>query len=364
MNTISNIKVNSFLVLILFIGLTGNFEPVTAQDNIIHPEGNLELTSPDDFWPQIMTGSTFNEFWTYHFYLDNDLEITLVYSLANFGSLKSPVSGARASILGFGDRNYQVLREFPLDRLVQDEDNYRIQMRPDREIWFEGKLPGNHKISFVTSKDGVDYDIKLVLTNIQQGYKWGDGIFSIDGSRVGIVTHIPYARVRGTVRINDREQSVRGSAYMDHVFQDKITTRLFSDGFRFVHHTNQNQWEAGHFLGSDRRDEHNVIGYALSKDNGEVTLKKPVRLIRSESERVFGHSLPKNIRIEFDDSTNRTVERIRDRERFEMLQELGRLARRLARSYLRGEVVEFRGEARFISGESDEPVRYNYFIVD
>jgi len=48
MNTISNIKVNSFLVLILFIGLTGNFEPVTAQDNIIHPEGNLELTSPDD----------------------------------------------------------------------------------------------------------------------------------------------------------------------------------------------------------------------------------------------------------------------------------------------------------------------------
>jgi hypothetical protein len=352
------------LVILFSIGVAGNSHPVQAQHNINYPDGSLQATSPDDIWPQTLTGSTFNEFWTYHFYLDNDVEITLVFSVANFGSLKSPVSGARASILGFGERDYQVQREYPLERLVKDDENYRIQMRPDREVWFEGELPGNHSIQFITSKDGVDYDIRLELTNIQQGYKWGDGIFTIDGSRVGIVTHIPYADVRGTVRINDRERSVRGSAYMDHVYQDKITTRLFSDGFRFIHHKNPNQWEVGHFLGSDRRDELNVIGYALSRNNDDVTLKKPERLIRSGSERVFGHSLPKNIRIEFTDGSSTTVERVRDRERFEMLQELGRLARRLARSYLRGEVVEFRGEARFISSNSNEPVRYNYFIVD
>jgi hypothetical protein len=364
MKTFLQISPAAFITLILSFTFTGTIQSVDAQNHIIRPEGDLIMSSPNDIWPHTMSGSSFNEFWTYHFYLEDNIEITLIYSVANFGSLKSPVSGARASILGFGDRDYQVLREFPLDRLTKEEENYRVRLRPDRDIWFEGELPGNHSIRFVTSKDGVDYDIRLDMTDIQQGYKWGDGIFSIEGSRVGIITHIPYANVQGTLKINDQERTVRGTAYMDHVYQDIITTRLFSDGFRFIQHTNHNQWEVGHFLGSDKRDTHNVIGYALSMNNSDVVLKKPNRLIRSDSERVFGHSLPKNIRIEFTDGTSRTVERVQDRERFEMLQELGRLARRLARTYLRGEVVEFRGEARFISSDIDDPVRYNYFIVD
>lgn len=352
------------LIAIFLVMSDGIFTSLHAQRNVIYPEGELQTVYPDDIWPKTMSGSNFNEFWTYHFYLENDLEITMVFSVANFGSLKSPVSGARASILGFDDRTYQVSREYPLDRLVTEQENYRVSLRPDRELWFEGKLPEKHTVSFVTSKDGIDYNIRLNLSNIQQGYKWGDGLFTIDGNRVGIITQIPYADVNGTIQINDREKRVSGTVYMDHVFQDKITTRLFSDGFRFIYHRDFNNWEAGHFLGSDQRDDLNVIGYTLQKRNGSVSLKKPVRMIRSDSERVFGHSLPKNLRIEFSDGSHRSVERINDRERFEMLQELGRLARRLARTYLRGEVIEFRGDARFTGINTETPVKYNYFIVD
>lgn len=349
------------IILVIFSGISTS---LYAQADIIRPIGELERASPDDIWPKTMSGSSFNEFWTYHFYLENDLEMTIVYSVANFGTLKSPVSGARASILGFDDNIYQVSREYPLDRLVTVEENYQVRLRPDRDLWFDGELPGCHKVSFVTSKDGIQYDIQLDFTNIQQGYKWGDGIFSVDGNRVGIVTHIPYAEVSGIVKINDREKRVNGTAYMDHVFQDKITTRLFSDGFRFVYHRDQENWEAGHFLGSNRRDDRNVIGYTLISRNGRVSLKKPERMVRSGPERVFGHSLPKNLRIEFSDGSSRSVERVHDRERFEMLQELGGLARRIARGYLRGEVIEFRGDARFTGINHADPVKYNYFIVD
>ncbi len=363
MKTFMYSQITPLIVVFLFI-CSGFGAQLNGQDRVEHPEGELQPTSADDIWPQTMSGSNYNEFWTYHFYLENELEITLIFSIANFGSLKSPVSGARASILGFGGDDYQVLREYPLDRLVTDKDRYQMKLRRDRDIWIEGKLPDKHSVHFVTTKDGVSYDIRLEMKNIQQGYKWGNGIFSVDGSRVGIVTHIPYADVSGTVKINDREKKVSGSAYMDHIFQDKITTRLFSDGFRFVYHNGPDNWEAGHFLGRDRRDERNIIGYTLVRNNNNTSLKKPRRLIRSDSERVFGHDLPKKLEIEFTDGSKRSVERVRDRERFEMLQELGRLARRVARGYLRGEVIEFRGEARFVNNSSDVPVRYNYFIVD
>ncbi|MEX1011523.1 MAG: hypothetical protein WDZ29_05615 [Balneolaceae bacterium] len=320
----------------------------------------MEQTDSVDFWPHTLSGNSYNEFWTYRFDLDGDLEITMVFSVANFGSLKSPVSGVRISILGFSDRTYQVMREYPLDRLVTDRENWIFQLHPERDIWIEGQLPERHEIRFRTRKDGVDYDIHLELSNIQQGYRWGNGQFRIDGTDVGMYTHIPWARVSGNVKINDEEKPVRGTAYMDHTHQDKITTKLLTAGYRYIWQNGSHSWGAGHFLAHGNE----VIGYSLSNRNGTVSLAKPNRISVSGNQSVSGHSLPTQVEVEYQEGPNSVLVRTRDRETFALLQELGGLARRIARGYLRGEIIEFRGEGQLESGSYMTPMHYSYFIVD
>ncbi|MEX2601417.1 MAG: hypothetical protein WD355_07205 [Balneolaceae bacterium] len=348
-------------ILILLITATA----LSAQDIILSPSGPIQNSAPDDIWPQTLSGNTYNEFWTYQFYLEGGIDLTMVFSVANFGSLKSPVSGIRLSVIGFEGRDvYQVMREYPIERLHLDRESWVMRLRPDRDIWFRGKLPENHVVNVQTSKDGVEYDLRLELSNIHHGYKRGDGRYRVDGSMIGLVTHIPYADVRGYVRINEVRKEVRGTAYMDHTFQDQITSRLLSEGYRYVYHGGEDDWDVGYFLVPEDRDDQSVFGYNLQFRNRQFSADFPNRLERIGRERVFGHDLPARVEIGFQNGEDRTFTRTKDLERFALLKELGGLARRLARGYLSGEVVEFRGEGNMRGNGITFPVHYNMFIVD
>lgn len=355
------------MLKLFFAALTAGFlfntQPLQAQ--ISNPDGSITPADSDLIWAQTLEGSYFNEFWNYQFYFENGVKAHVIFSAANFGSLKSPVTGVRISVLYPDGEVYQIAREYPIERLVQDRDNHIFRLHPERDVWFEGALPEEHRIRINTSKDGVQYDLDLRFDNIAEGLKWGDGQFRIHDEKIGIITHIPYADVRGHISVDGRKKEVSGTGYMDHTFQNQTTTRLMHSGYRFVHHTDRENWDILYFLLPDKSRDRNTIGYRLTSNQGEVELNGIKKITSTSDGRAFGTNIPRIVEVEFSDGSTKRIARTEDEEKFSILGELGWVARRAARSFLGGEVVDFRGEGSLL-GRSNRPVRgdYNFFIVD
>jgi hypothetical protein len=347
-----------FLLALLFITV-----PSSAQ--ITNPEGDKTRVGSDKIWAQTLTGSYFNEFWNYQFYFDNGMKAHIIFSAANFGSLKSPVSGVRVSVKYPDGTVYQLSREYPIEQLVQDKENHIFRLHPERDVYFKGHPKDGMRLVINTSKDGVQYDIDLNITNITRGYKWGDGKFTIRNEEIGILTHIPYAEVNGYISVNNNRKSVRGSAYMDHTYQNQTTTRLMKSGYRYVHHEDSNNWDLIYFLlPSDNRNNRS-IGYRLTSVDGDVTLTGIDQVTALHSGRAFNTNLPGIVEFNMTNGSSARIARTKDQERFSILSELGWVARRAARTFLGGEVVDFRGEAS-LQESSQRPKNgdYNFFIVN
>lgn len=341
------------------------FHIQSAVCQISNPVGDITGVSDELIWAQTLDGSYFNEFWNYQFYFDNGMKVHITFSAANFGSLKSPVSGVRISVLKPDGKVYQLSREYPIERLVQDKDNHRFQLHPEREVFFEGKLPYQHQLVINTSKDGVSYDIDIKLHNIARGVKWGDGRFKLEGESIGIVTHIPYAEAYGYVTINNNQSVVKGTAYMDHTFQNQTTTRLMNSGYRFVNHQDSKNWDIIYFMLPKNTWQNRTLGYRIHSTEGNIAHNGVYKIEQLHQGSAFNSSLPRIIELQLDNDHTIRISRTRDQEKFSILSELGWLARRAARSFLGGEVIDFRGEAS-LQESSHRPKQgdYNFFLVD
>lgn len=350
----------SLLIILLFIF------PLSTVAQQAENHGNNHINNiPDDrIWAQTLEGSHYNEFWNYQFYFDNGIKLHLIYSVANFGSLKSPVSGIRASVYYPDGQVYQVSRESPIERLIQDKDEYKFMLRPDMEMYFIGKLPDEHRVVVNTSKDGNNYDIDITFNNIHEGYMLNDGNFKINGETIGIVTHIPFAEVSGHVSVNDRKEDVTGTAYMDHTHQQETTTRLMDSGFRFVHHSDRNNWDLLYSLNPNGRKAA-PVGYMLRSIDGNVELVEVESFNSVSGGRAFGKNIPRIIDFNFDDSKTKRITRTQNQEKYALLGGLGWVAKRAARTFLGGEIIDFRGEA-ILTEDSSIPKHgeYNFFIVE
>lgn len=350
-----------FLKGVFVLGISGLMTDLAAQ-NISRPSGELEKTTADDVRPLNERSSTFNEVWAYHIYLDNGSQLYLSYMLANFGSFMSPVSGARLSVINFNDNYYNVAREYPLSRLNYDQNSYKLRLHPDRDIWFEGKLPETHRIRFKTSKDGVDYDIDLKLSEIQSGFRWGDGIFKVDNETIRIQSHIPYAKVNGKVSIEGTSKQVSGTVYMDHTYQSNITPRVLASGYRFIKHQQDDNWAIGYYLiPEDKSETDRVVGYSLKRSDGEISLSKPDRLTLGQKIDFKNGKVPGHLKVTHNPKGSLKVSVSEGLERLSFLSELSGLRRSIARSYLRGEVIEYRGVGKL---NDETPIFLNYFRVE
>lgn len=337
-----------------------------VQSQAANSEGKMQKVSPDRIWAQTLEGSHFNEFWNYQFYFDNGMKAHIVFSAANFGSLKSPVTGVRVSVFDPDkERVFQVSREYPIEHLMQNRENYRFSLRPGRDIYFEGKLPKEHRVVVNFSKDGVSYDIDLRLHNIMRGYTLNDGKFEIRNESIGIVTHIPYAEVRGHITINNDRKRVKGTAYMDHTHQHQTTTRLMHSGYRFVHHHDKDNWNLLYFMLPSDSQNNRTIGYSIRSNEGKISMKEIDRISNTSDGKAFGKVFPRIVDVTHSDQSTLRVARTKDIERFSILSELGRIARMAARTFLGGEVVDFRGEATLME-QSQRPLQgdYNFFFVE
>lgn len=353
------------LFRLLFLSVLFLTISFSSNAQVTNPEGGFKQPAEESIWAQTLTGNHYNEFWNYQFYFDNGIKMHVIFSAADFGGLKSAVSGIRISIFYPDGKTYQVAREYPIERLVQDRENHRFQLHPEREIYFEGKLPDEHLLVVNTAKGGVDYDFRLQFHNIKPGLQWGDGQFSIQNEKIGIITHIPYADVHGYVRVNDNRQEVHGTAYMDHTFQNQTTTKLMHSGYRFVHHRNSQNWDLVYTLRPSNNREMRAIGYYLKSRQGKIRLYGAEQAILHNVERLRSTNIAGRVQLRFENGSELEITRAHDQESYPLLGELGWLARRAAKTFLGGEVIDFRGEGVLTMGDQS-PIHgeYNFFVID
>ncbi|MEX1122233.1 MAG: hypothetical protein WED82_08880, partial [Balneolales bacterium] len=310
------LKTITAVSLFLFLSLG----EVTGQ--ISNPTGELGIPNSSDIWAQTLEGNHFNEFWSYHFYLDEGLKVHATFSVANFGNFKSAVSGLQLSVSNLNDDEvYQVSREYPIDQLVQDKENHTLRLHPEKDVYFEGKLPDEHRVHIKTSKDGENYDIDLTFDNIADGVKWDQGEFTVGDEKIGIVTHIPYAEVSGHVSVNDRKKDVNGTAYMDHTYQNQTTTRLLHSGYRFVYHNGSDNWDILYFLYPSTRNS-KTIGYRLVKRENKIVLQGAQGITEMTRSKSFEKSIAQDIQLKIENSNSLTLSRSVDEEMFSVFSEL------------------------------------------
>ena len=353
----------------LFLIAFAQLAAADAQAQPVNPQGSLTMLGPDDIWARTLSGSHFNEFWTWHFFMEDGMLVTITFSAANFGNLKAPVTGVRVSVVGLDNQTWQLTREFPIEELIQDRDTGLFQLREGREVWFKGRLPDTMQLRVDTTKDGVRYNIHLSLDDIQPGFKLGDGIYRIGSEEIGIFTHIPFARANGFVEVNGIRREVRGTAHMDHTFQNQTTTRLMDSGYRFIHHRDKQNWDVLFFFLPSGERNNRTIGHHLTSANGQADMFAVHSIERMNTARLHGKRVASEaeLMLMHPGGTIKTIQlnRTRDMERFSMLSELSWVERRVARTFLGGEVLEFRGEASLrLPNRVVRNGFYNFFLVD
>ncbi len=359
-------NISSF-ILFLFIALF-SCQNITAQDieqQIANPTGEIANTTADDLWPKLMERDRFNEFWNFQLYFDNGMKAHIVFSAAKFGRLN--VTGARVSFYGLDDSKvYQLAREYPIENLELDKENFILNLNPrQNNVWFGGELPNDFRIYINTAKDGERFKVDLQFDEIHPGFKWDDGLFRVQNEHIGIMTHIPFARVSGTIGINENVQEVTGTGYMDNTFQNDTTVRLMHSGYRFVSHVDSENWHTLYFLRPKEQQGRQTIGYRLKSVDGEVSLNGINGIINQESGRAFRESIPSEMTLFLDNHSTLRIERVLDQERFSVLSDLSWVARRAARLYLGGDVIDIRGTAKLHNYENETTQGdYNFFIVD
>jgi len=325
----------------------------------------LRTTQADDIWARTLSGSHYSELWTYQIYLDNGMSLHITFSATNFGKLKSPVTGIRVSMYGLDGKAYHLNREYPIADLKQDRINYKFDLNPrQNNIWFRGKLPDFHEIYINTAKSDERFKINLTFSEIESGYALGNGVMVVDGSEVGMVTHIPFAKVKGYAGINNNVKDVTGVAYMDHTWQHQNAVKNFSGGYRFVHQRDKNNWDIVSFM--EPKDGNGVAtGYRLLSESGKVSVQRidksihekvhPDRKVKAPSLLAAHTSQGQIIRL----STSGTP------DVSSVIADQGWLARQVIRGIVGGEIKDYRGAATMtLPNGTVKKGHFTYFAVE
>ncbi len=336
-------KLYTFLIASLFTLVFCAF--AFSQEFPQKPEGDLEYLEDFEIKEHEKKGGFYNEFWNYHVALANGSEIYLTYSISHFGGVKGAVTGARMSLLNWNGKNYSAAREYDLEKLVFEEDKYKFFLNPERGIWFEGKLPDQHKIHFRTNKNGTHFDINLDFVDPIEGFTWGDGIFDLnDSNELALFTHVPFSNISGFIALDFDTVQVTGTAFMDHTYQTNVGTRLFEKSFKYIYSENGN-FAAGYFL-IPKNNEAEVVGYAFEGNKNGIRLKKPTTITVKSNEKELGERIANKIEICYQSHPCEIVEVETIYEKIAMLEELGGLKKMLAKKFLGGDIIELRGVAK------------------
>jgi hypothetical protein len=354
-----------FIALTLVCGISSTHVAAQTANGGGLPAPELRTTNANDIWARTLTGSQYSELWNYQVYLDNGMSLHITFSATNFGKLKSAVTGIRVSMYGLDDKVYHLNREYPIGDLVQDRTNYKFDLNPrQNNIWFRGKLPDSHEIYINTEKGGHRFKINLNFSEMVRGYAIGDGVMSVDGSEVGMVTHIPFAKVKGYAGINNNVKDVSGVAFMDHTWQHQNAVKNFSGGYRFVHQRDKNNWDIVSFM-EPKDGNGKATGYRLISESGKVSIQRIEKSIhekRHADKRIHAPAL-------LAAHTNRgDILRLSTSgtpDVSSVIGDQGWLARQVIRSIVGGEIKDYRGDATLtLPNGTVKKGHFTYFAIE
>ncbi len=329
-----------------------------ASERITVPTAGLRNTELADLRPHASASKTYNEFWTYHLFLDGNIQAYLNFTRVNLGSYKSPVCGADLTVLGFKGRNYSVAREYDKKNFTFTDANSLLRVH--EKIWFDGNLPETHHIHFATTKKEVSYWLDLTFTEIAQGKVWGDGMFKFGSSdAMGIFIHIPSAKITGTIAINNDTLHVSGQAYMDHTFQSDMAPDLVGSGYHYV--SQSGPLEVGYIMNPTSRFESKPVGYGLRQSPTGLVLLKPATLRALSINRPLGIRIPSLLEICYQDGTKSVLQRSEDRLQESTLHEFSGFTKMAIKNFMGGEIYTFKGMG---SVNGNQPMAYSFFSVD
>lgn len=339
------------VLIVGLVGLVFQAEGAFAtSDPVAVPSGGARATTAADLAPARGSTGSFNERWSYVILLEGGTQLVINFGTARLSGLREPTVGADLSVLGFEGSDYFVAREYPVaSRFRWEAGAARLEAHPT--IFFEGAPPQRHRVHFATEKDGVDYAIDLTFSDMAPGMSWGDGVFRLGGETITMAILIPRARVSGTVRINDTERRVCGTAYMDRTTQTTYAPRLTRSAVRLVRHAGSG-FEVGYYILPASRFDDRVVGFGVRQAGGRATLMQPARAEVVNTRRALGLDVPGQVRVAFADGSETIFNRRRDRQAFGAFDELGRVERFAARRFIGGEPVHFRGMGTIHAGES------------
>ncbi len=322
------------------------------------PTGELRPTTVGDLKPHPLGNNSYNEFWSYSFTLDNDMQVNLNYTRANVGSFKPPLCGSDLTVLNFKGRNYFVAREYKKENFTFEDSSQKLSVH--EKIWFKGKLPESHEVYFSTTKKNTSYYLNLQFTEIKPGQVWGDGLFRLGGKeKIGIFIHIPFAKVQGFLAINNDTLKVQGTAYMDHTYQSNFAPELVNSGFRYVSHTGS--YEAGYYLQADGDYGHQILGYGLQEKGGVFSLLKPSSMQILNQSKALGVKVPTQLQFQFDNGSKTLLERSQDKLQRSTLDEFSGFTKMAVKSYMGGEVFNFVGNGKL---NTNQTMNYYFFTID
>ena len=327
----------TFLLLLLFTG-------TSASQLIVNPTGEFRSIEPNDFLAKNLPSKYYNELYTYQVQLDSGVQVLYTFSINDFGSFKSRVTGGKIAVRWLDGKNYIANKEYSVDKFINKADSNIIILHPERRYWAKGSFDDEHTINFKTTKDGVAYDIRLTLYDIAKGKIWGDGTYKIRGNEFGLSLLIPHAKVKGHVSINGEKIEAEGTAIMDHIYQKNLPTKLIHKSFRVKSGDDQNGYMFN-FITVKNKDELIPIGYGIKFKNGVPNKITPDSIEFNESKKTHGVYLNTDLTIKPKQTDEIRFEVTDHFNSYSILDELRGIRKMVAKRVLRGEVVEMNGLA-------------------
>jgi hypothetical protein len=340
------------------------FSGSRSNETSVQREDLIRLHS-DDIWPKTLSGSHYNELWNYQFYFDNGISLYVIFSVTNFGKLKSAVSGVRVSMYGFDGQEYHLSREYPIQDLLQDKTKHAISLNSESfNVWFGGKLPQTHSVYINTSKNDVRYTIDLSFRDIVPGYRLGDGMFKTEDGSLGMVTHIPFARVVGKVGIDSSIKEVRGVGYMDHSWQFQTATKVFRSGYRFVHLDDAQNWDVIHFIEPQKANQ-SPLGYRLTSSRGRINIFSIVRADLNTRDGRKNQRLPQSFTAQQANKVNFRLQSRGTPAIRSVFSDVSWVGRQVLRTVAGGEIFDYRGQGNVIDANGTTKAGYySFFVID
>lgn len=328
-----------------------------SAQTVFFPVGSFGDADGEDFEAKNLSSKYYNELWTYHVHLDNGVQLIYTFSINDFGSFKGRVTGVKLSVTWTDGNTYVVNKEYNPSTLIVDPDSSYIRPHPDRPYWGKGSFDDKHRLFFHNTNDGVQYDLDLTFKNMAKGKVLGDGVYKVGNNELGISLLIPHAEVSGMVAINQDTLQVTGVGYMDHIYQNNLSSEIIDRSYRIKTGDKENGMFF-HFLTLKKAGLQTPIGYGVGYKNGLEYMITPSSIERVESDPKTSE-LDSYIKVKPYQTDLLNVRVKKHMDTYSLLNELGGIKRFVAKKVIGGELIEMNGTVTINQNQTG----YFYYLV-